>query len=751
MAHRQTGCWQKLVAFMQNTPAATWSTKFVARRDLRLQLISEDAGRSVFNVLDPLTRQSYRIGDLERSLLRLLDGQRTLAQVFRLLRSGADRPETGFTDLTESRLLAIVAQFRKSGLIRGERLTDNAPSSVVRGQSLLSSLVVWQVRGLQPDALLGRLAPYTNALFSGVAVRVWLLLAFITCCVVLLEFPRLASQGSAWQWVLHPAQGTALFIVFLLTRAIHELGHAFVCKRHGVRCPDIGLFVILGAPCVYCDVTESWQLPSRWHRAAVAAAGMYVELILATLAAWVWMLTIDGPVNTIALQTMFVCSISTLIINANPLMRFDGYYLLSDLVDEPNLRSRADQIALSQFYRWILGRKCGSYVSSRLSLKDHLLSLFSWCSWVYRGGVSLAIASVLAAIYSSWNLAWLGRVLAICILVSWWGVPSVKFIMELTKTARRTNTAWRLAAIASLVVIAIVYLPVPYRQFARGWVQPASMRGVYVATPGQLEECLAASGDFVAGQQPLFRLHNPRLVRLAVQRQGDYLRAEEQLETQKQISLSSLRSYDFTTFETAAENAKQQAENAQEELQRLTLVAPCSGQLIVMPVNLPASAVEQESQLITHSWDDGTQLQRHVRAGTMLAAVCSTQHTAVLPLDDEQLEWISAGIPVRVRCMGRSDTVHTCKVTAIVRLSEATASWRLIHATGQTGASNGAAASALPAAATTNAAYAALVQLPEGPPLPLGSTVEGSFVAPNQTLVRLGTRWLRRNLRWLAD
>ncbi len=104
-----------------------------------------------------------------------------------------------------------------------------------------------------------------------------MLLSLATFCGVLLEFQRLETQATAWQWILHPVQGGSLFIIFLVTRALHELGHALVCKRHGVRCPDIGLFVILGAPCVYCDVSESWQLPNRWQRAAVAAAGMYVN------------------------------------------------------------------------------------------------------------------------------------------------------------------------------------------------------------------------------------------------------------------------------------------------------------------------------------------------------------------------------------------------------------------------------------------------------------------------------------------
>ena len=150
-----------------------------------------------------------------------------------------------------------------------------------------------------------------------------------------------------------------------------------------------------------CDVSESWQLPSRWQRAAVAAAGMYVELIVASLAAWVWLLTIDGPANTVALQTMFVCSVSTVLINANPLMRFDGYYILSDILDESNLRSRADGHAEARLYRWILGPRAVPQTKVARNAYGHLLCIFSWMGWLYRTGLSLAIAGLLVAIYEA--------------------------------------------------------------------------------------------------------------------------------------------------------------------------------------------------------------------------------------------------------------------------------------------------------------------------------------------------------------
>ena len=178
----------------------------------------------------------------------------------------------------------------------------------------------------------------------------------VVLLLVLADFERLIDQAHLWQWIIKPSSGSALFVIFVVTRAIHELGHALILTRFGGRSPDIGVIFMLGAPCVYCDVTESWRLPHAWQRAAVAAGGMLAESMVATLAAVVWLMTVEGAVNTLALQTMVVCSISTWLVNANPLMRFDGYYILSDWCDEPNLRLRADECAMRWLKRLVLGR-----------------------------------------------------------------------------------------------------------------------------------------------------------------------------------------------------------------------------------------------------------------------------------------------------------------------------------------------------------------------------------------------------------
>ena len=319
------------------------------------------ASRSLFQntelwiAFDPVTRHSYRFGVEEHWLIGQMRGKATLRQLCERFACHFPGKEFSIAELQ-----AFCQGLRVRQLLCSTSIADWRKYSLhgghIRNMLNPSNWVSWRARGLNLDPLLAWLAPRCGWLFSPLAVRFWSLVCLATLVVVLLDFPRLNVQTSGWNWLDQPTLYGSLFVVFLLTRALHELGHAIVCKRFGVRCPDLGAFIVLGAPCVYCDVTESWRLPAPWQRAAVAAAGMYVELIVAALASLVWLATVDGMVNIVALQTMLICSVSTLLININPLMRFDGYYILSDLTNEANLRTRADEACLRELYRWLIGQ-----------------------------------------------------------------------------------------------------------------------------------------------------------------------------------------------------------------------------------------------------------------------------------------------------------------------------------------------------------------------------------------------------------
>ncbi|MCA9132041.1 MAG: hypothetical protein KDA45_02760 [Planctomycetales bacterium] len=724
------------------------------RRDLRFQ--QADAGPAVagrphaaarWTVLDPLSRHSFRLGFVEHWLLTRADGRRTIGQLVQRLRS-----ELPTVSMSDSQLLSVAHTLYRNGLLWNQAAASDPPRRGNRLHAWLSSMVVWQIRGLQPDGWLSRLAPHTNSLFSAAAVRFWLWAAGLTAALVLLDFHRLAVQSFSLSWLLHPAAGGTILLVLVATRAAHELGHALVCKRFGIRCPDIGLFLILGAPCVYCDVSESWQLPHRWQRAAVAAAGMYVELVVATLAAWLWLVTVEGPVHTLALQTMLVCSVSTLVINANPLMRFDGYYILADWLDEVNLRAKADALAGAQLRRWVLGPWPQGQTAGEATPRRRFLVAFSLAGWLYRAVLSVTIASVLVALYSGWNLSWVGRILAAAILVSWWGVPAVKLMRDLVQHARQSGRRWRLGLCAAGIVVAVALVPIPHRRFGSGWLQPREARGVYASATGQLVASSVADGQQVAAGEVLFQLHSDSLSTRHLRYQQSAEVAEIRLAAATRRRDMHDQEVDLVRAANELAEARSWATSAEEDLQRLTLCAPIAGQLVAMPaaespgVHPVGFAMEDRVSTLGHpcqgaTWCDRSQRGRWVRQGDMLACICSQDSLAVIPLNESQLAAIAAGTRVRLRLNESRRVVLDAQVRTVAQIDELASPWQPTP--------SGAAAGSLGAAAIPR--FAAVIDLPpdlNGLP---GTTVEAVFVAQPTTLVHTLGSWLSANLRLLAD
>ena len=117
----------------------------------------------------------------------------------------------------------------------------------------------------------------------------------------------------------------------------------------------MGIMVLVLTPCLYCNVSDSWMLPNKWHRACIGAAGIYVEVVLASICTFLWWVSEPGLFHNLCLNVMFVCSTSTIVFNANPLLRYDGYYVLADLVEIPNLRQKATTILSRKLGEWCLG------------------------------------------------------------------------------------------------------------------------------------------------------------------------------------------------------------------------------------------------------------------------------------------------------------------------------------------------------------------------------------------------------------
>ena len=271
----------------------------------------------------------------------------------------------------------------------------------------------------------------------------------------------------------------------------------------------MGIMLMIFTPMPYTDVSSSWGCRSRWRRALVGGAGMVVEIFVAALAAFVWAGTGPGTVHSLAYNMMFVASVSTIIFNANPLLRFDGYYILSDLLEIPNLSQRAARQLRHLWEHDVFGVKQSQ--SPALTRREAAwLVVFGIASGIYRGvvfgGVLLLVAD---------RFLILGLVMAGVCLVSWVTVPAGKFLYYLAASPRlqrvRLRACAATAALAGVLLLLLAVVPFPSHFRAPGVVQAVERTGVMNAVAGVMERLLAEPESAVSAGQPLLQLGNREL------------------------------------------------------------------------------------------------------------------------------------------------------------------------------------------------------------------------------------------------
>src|SRR5690606_25016290 len=207
-----------------------------------------------------------------------------------------------------------------------------------------TNVLAFRFKGFDPEPILNFIYPYTRWFFSKPAFIVSCLLVLSALTLVLVQFDTFQSRLPSFQSFFAAKNWLWLGLTLAVTKVLHDFGHGLSCKHFGGECHEIGVMFLVLTPCLYCNVSDSWMLPNRWHRAFIGAAGMYVEVVLASICTFVWWFTEPGLLNYICLNVMFVSSVSTILFNANPLLRYDGYYILSDILEIPNLRQKATSI-----------------------------------------------------------------------------------------------------------------------------------------------------------------------------------------------------------------------------------------------------------------------------------------------------------------------------------------------------------------------------------------------------------------------
>ena len=457
---------------------------------------------------DRLSSDWYRVSPDAYHFLSRLDGQQTVEEVWEASIS-AD-PERA---LTQEEVVQLLGQLNLSNLLQydAQPSEESLFDRLIKRKSkerkaLMMGFLSIKVPLIDPDRFLNRSLPVIRLIFSRWGLLAYLALLLWGAKALIDASDRLFDQSAG---LLAPSNLGLLYLGFLVSKALHEISHAAVCKRFGGEVHTLGVMLLIFAPMPYVDASATWGFRSRTERVMVGLAGVAAELALAAVAAILWANTAPGTFNSLAYNVIFVASVSTLVFNLNPLLRFDGYHMLVDLIEMPNLfqRSRDQLKYLGERY---LLRLPQAQPVARTPREGVLLPLYGVTSIVYWLLLMSTIVFFIAEEYLD-----LGVALAILLVVFSFLVPLGKFLKYLatgpTLADHRAQAVFSTVAIIAVLMGALGLVPLPDRVRVTGVVQAQASQQVHTGTEGFLVELLARPGSAVEAGQPLARLSNPSL------------------------------------------------------------------------------------------------------------------------------------------------------------------------------------------------------------------------------------------------
>ena len=366
-----------------------------------------------------------------------------------------------------------------------------------------------------PQRFLDRSWPWVRWLYGPIGVALWLGVVGFALLLVMQHWAPLTENVA--DRVLALENLVALFFIYPVVKFCHEMAHAYALKRGRGEVHEMGLMFLVFIPVPYVDASSAGAFRSKWQRIGVSAAGILAELFLAALAMLVWVSVEPGPVRAFAFNVMLIGGVSTILFNANPLLRFDGYYMLMDYLEIPNLAQRSNKYLAYLLKRYVYGAEEAVSPGYQRGERGWMM-FYAPVSWCYRLVVMIGIALFVAAEYF-----FIGVLLAIwsfCLMFAWPIAKGFHFVLnnaELDRHRRRAvlSTFGAIAAVA----LAAVLVPLPQRTSTEGVVWVPQSAEVRAAAGGFVAQVLAAPDAAVAAGEPLVALHDPDvLVQLEVQR-----------------------------------------------------------------------------------------------------------------------------------------------------------------------------------------------------------------------------------------
>ena len=531
-------------------------------------------GETWYILQDTVTGRHHRFTPVAHDVISMMDGGHNVQSIW-----DAIMTQRGDEAPTQGEMIQLLAQLHAVDALQcditpdTEELFRRYQQSEQRKwkQRLMTPLAI-RLPLFDPDQFLLRYSSWVRHLFSWKAGIIWLLVVVLAALLAGQHWPALEYEIT--QQVLSPWNLLVLWLVYPIIKGLHELGHAFATRIWGGEVHELGVLFLVFIPIPYVDASAASAFPDKRKRIIVGAAGIIVELFLAAMALFVWLNVEPGLIRTIAFNIMLIGGVSSLLFNGNPLLRFDGYYILADALEIPNLGTRANRYLGYLVERYVFKLEDARYPTTSAKERAWLVG-YSIASYLYRVAILIAIALYVA-----------GAFFVVGVLLAVWAVTT-QLLLPLVKVAKYVLTGDRLrsvrtravtasASMLGLLLILLFVMPIPMATHTQGVVWLPEQARIRTGTNCFVKAILAPRDSVVEIGQPLISCDDPGLRARVKELQAKLQEYQARLDAEKVKDLvrAEILQEDLTT--TKAELVR-----AQERLEQLEIRSKVDGTFVV--------------------------------------------------------------------------------------------------------------------------------------------------------------------------
>jgi putative peptide zinc metalloprotease protein len=545
-------------------------------------------GRTYFVVKDPISLQYFRMTAEDYFLATLFDGKRTFGEIRDLYAERYPQVHLEYTaeELNERVLrfandLALLQMLSVQGVRLKARMDAAKTAKKKKGglYELANKVFFFRKSILDPDVVFGRMAKPLWWMWTKTTFWISMVIIALAVVVFIQNVERL-EHALANLFSFHNA--VLMIVTTFVIKSIHELGHGLTCKHFGGEVHEVGAMMLVFQPYFFVNVSDSWTMPNRMHRIWVSFAGIYVELIFAALATFFWAMVQPGALRDFLFNVIFIASVSTIVFNANPLMRFDGYYIMMDALEVPNLQAKSRALITSHVKRLVFGNAGTDFALQRMPLPKKRFWLFytyAILSWVYGYWVIYNLIVFMKPHLEPIGLGGLANWFSAFALISWVALPFIGFFKGLNFTKEDWKGGGRLMRLTRIVLIAIgvfgaaCFFPWPLKITRAGTVELASPEQVRPQVAGFIKEVLVKEGDRVTPGTVLAKLENREANQLVVEARTKLKTAE----AAAQRALGEGKPAELTEAQAIASAHRKKVQDVEKDVKNLTLYAASEG------------------------------------------------------------------------------------------------------------------------------------------------------------------------------